>query len=202
VRLTFTTRAEDVTGAKGNASSAPLVGSEAQAFIETYIGTPVAARSLNDTMERTDLPTPKSLAKPAVVAKLPDAASEADLAIAAPTTLVDYLSRPNKSSDWIKVFIEHFYLSGEALNEIDLRRIYSRNVGYFGAPKTSLDKVAREKARYYRDWPRRHYELVAGSIDIKWKSDQVADVSFVYDYRVSAPKKKGHQGPRPRPPHL
>ena len=105
------------------------------------------------------------------------------------TSIVAYLSVPNKSSEWIKQFIKTFYLSGEALNDADIRRIYSQEIDYFGKP-TSIDKLARETAQYYRDWPQRHYELVPGSIDIKWKSDQVADVSFSYDYKVSAPKKR------------
>ena len=188
VRLAFATRAEDVSGVPDKPINAPIVGGAAQAFIESYVGQPAATRALNDTMERTDLPTPKSLAKPTTLAKAP-APEAMPEALNAPTSVVDYISLPNKSSDWIKVFIKNFYLSGEALSEADLRHIYSKEVNYFGK-RTSIDKVARETARYYRDWPKRHYELVPGSIDIKWKSAQVADVSFIYDYKVSAPKKK------------
>ncbi len=196
VRLAFAMRPQDVTDTAEKASTAPIVGSGAQAFIEFYVGKPVAVPPLNDTVKRTDLPTPQSLEdraldKPTVVAKLPppEHKPKAPPALDATTSVVDYLSMPNKSSEWIKVFIKNFYLSGEALNEADIRRIYSREIDYFGK-RTSIDKLARETAQYYRDWPQRHYELVPGSIDIKWKSDQIADVSFSYDYKVSAPKKK------------
>ena len=192
VRLAFASRADDEASVPEKSVGAPIVGSGAQAYIESYLGQPVAARSRNDTMERTDLPTPGSLAKPTALAKAPapEATPETPQALDATTSVVDYLSMPDKSSDWIKVFIKSFYLSGEALDEADLRRIYSHEVDYFGARKTTLDKVAREKARYYRDWPRRHYDLVPGSISIEWKSTQVADVSFTYDYTVFDPKKK------------
>ena len=192
VRLAFASRADDEASGPEKSVGAPIVGSDAQAYIESYLGQPVAARSRNDTMERTHLPTPEALAKPTKLAKLPapEATPETPHALDATTSVVDYLSMPDKSSDWIEVFIKSFYLSGEALDEADLRRIYSHEVDYFGARKMTLDKVAREKARYYRDWPRRHYDLVPGSISIEWKSTQVADVSFTYDYTVSAPNKK------------
>ncbi len=201
VRLAFAMRTQDVTDTAEPSGTTPIVGSGAQAFIQSYVGQPVAAPPLNDTVKRTDLPTPQSIdkkspdkqspEKPTVVAKLPppEPKPKAPPTSDATTSVVEYLSVPNKSSEWIKQFIKNFYLSGEALNEADIRRIYSQEIDYFGK-RTGIDKLARETAQYYRDWPQRHYELVPGSIDIKWKSDQIADVSFSYDYKVSAPKKR------------
>lgn len=111
-----------------------------------------------------------------------------------PRTLQGYLSLPDKTSDWVRVFIKDFYLSGEELDETDLRRIYSETVEYFGKRGVSLEKVSREKAGYYRDWPERHYALVPGSIAIDWKSDKIADITFLYDFRVASPKKGAHKG--------
>lgn len=111
-----------------------------------------------------------------------------------PRTLQGYLSLPDKTSDWVRVFIKDFYLSGEELDETDLRRIYSETVEYFGKRAVSLEKVSREKAGYYRDWPERHYALVPGSIAIDWKSDKIADITFLYDFRVASPKKGAHKG--------
>jgi Pentapeptide repeats (8 copies) len=111
-----------------------------------------------------------------------------------PRTLEGYLSLPDKTSDWIKVFIKDFYLSGEELDETDLRRIYSETVEYFGKRKVSLKKVSDEKASYYRDWPERRYALIPGSIAIKWKSDTIADITFLYDFKVASPKKGTHKG--------
>ncbi len=111
-----------------------------------------------------------------------------------PRTLQGYLSLPDKTSDWVRVFIKDFYLSGEELDETDLRRIYSETVEYFGKRAVSLEKVSREKAGYYRDWPERHYALVPGSIAIDWKSDKIADITFLYDFQVASPKKGAHKG--------
>ena len=57
-----------------------------------------------------------------------------------------------------------------------------------------LREVARAKQRYYRIWPKRHYELVPGSIVIKWKSDTVAEAIFLYRYAVSAPDQRSQNG--------
>ncbi|HEX9881270.1 MAG TPA: pentapeptide repeat-containing protein [Hyphomicrobium sp.] len=191
VRLAFAMHPDDGKGGPQDSKVAPVAGGSAQAPIESYVGQPVAAGRVQDTMKRIDLPKPTTLAK----AHAPDdGVPEALQAARAPTSVVDYLSMPNKSSDWIRVFIKDFYLSGKALDDGDLRRIYSREVDYFGQGKTSLDKVAREKAQYYRLWPSRHYELVPGSLDIAWKSTEVADVSFTYQYKVSAPNAKTSKG--------
>jgi hypothetical protein len=191
VRLAFAMHPGDGKGGPQNSQDAPVVGGSAQARIESYVGQAVAAGNVQDTMKRTDLPKPTTLAK----AHAPgDGVPEAPQAARTPTSVVDYLSKPNKSSDWIRVFIKDFYLSGKALDDGDLRRIYAHEVDYFGQGKTSLDKVAREKAQYYRLWPSRHYELVPGSLDIAWKSAEVADVSFTYQYKVSAPHKKTGKG--------
>ncbi len=186
VRLAFATRAEDAAGTPDKSIDAPMVGSVGKAPVQSYVGQPVTARAIDDTMKRTDLPKPTTLAN----AHVP----EAPQAPHSPTSVVDYLSMPNKSSDWIKGFIKDYYLSGAALEDADLRRIYSHRVEYFGKHKTSIDEVAREQARYYREWPNRHYELVPGSIAIKWKADKVADVSFTYRYEVSASDKRTSKG--------
>jgi len=110
------------------------------------------------------------------------------------SSVVDYLRTPQHSTEWVEIFIERFYLSTAELKEPDIRRIYSDPVDYFGKQHLNLDVVAREKAEYYRDWPKRHYVLVPGSIKVKWKSAKVADVTFLYDFKVSAPNKKAHSG--------
>jgi hypothetical protein len=186
VRLAFADRAEDAPGVTERSIDAPVVGDAAQSFIESYAGQPAAARSVNDP--RTDL------SKPARLAKAPAIELQAQQVPGTPTSVVDYFRTPSKSSDWIEVFIKDYYLSEEALDEADLRRIYSPKVDYFGERKTNLVEVAREKARYYRDWPTRHYELVPGSIDIEWKSADVANVTFLYDFKVSAPDKMTSEG--------
>ncbi len=188
VRLAFSKRSEGAAAAQDEATDAPIAGSAVGAPVESYVGNPVMTHSIEDTMERTDLPTPTKLAKASETTATPD------VPLHAPTSVVGYLSMPNKSSDWIKVFIKNFYLSGDALEESDLRRIYSHKVEYFGKPQTSIDEVAREKALYYREWPDRHYELVPDSIAIKWKSAHIADVSFTYLYKVSAPDKGTGKG--------
>ncbi len=190
VRLAFANRAEDVAGAGQKPAGTLDVGSAASVVAESYAGQPVEAHNVQDAMPRTDLPKPTTLAK----AQVPELPLKAPPAPRAPTTLLEYLSTPTRSSDWIKVFVKDFYLSEDALEERDLRRIYSKRVDYFGKHKTSLDEVAREKADYYQTWPERHYELVPGSIAIDWKSADVADVSFTYTYKVSAPGKKTASG--------
>jgi hypothetical protein len=210
VRLAFALGTEDIPGIQGKSINTPIVGDTAQAFIESYVGQPVQARSVGAPMKRADLPKPKPATKAPVKEVWADPArgpAEAPVEEAraeplqapvpqparAPTNVVEYLSTPTRSSDWIKVFIRDFYLSESALDEAAIRTIYSNEVAYFGK-STSLEKVAREKAQYYHEWPHRHYELVPGSIDIEWKSAEVADISFTYDYKVSAPRKKPSSG--------
>lgn len=204
----------------GPDAGGPIVSGNAKAYIESYLGSPVEQQSVAQVMDRTDLPLPETAtqAEPAPVieaetnaadtapageepepptttlARLP-AAPEPKPGPAPPNnTLVGYLSTPNKSSDWIKVFIKDYYLSGAELDESEIRQIYSSQVDYFGQPNVSLSKVAREKARYYRDWPERRYDLIPGSIAIDWKSDKVADVTFLYDFKVTSPTKGATQG--------
>lgn len=112
----------------------------------------------------------------------------------APKTVVEYLRTPKKSTEWVKAFIQHFYLSSSALEEDDIQQIYAEPLDYFGKRKTSLGEVAREKSEYYRHWPNRHYALIPGSISVDWKSPDVADVTFLYDFDVSAPHKKANKG--------
>ncbi len=202
VRLAFALGTEDIPGTQGTSINAPIVGGSAQAFIESYVGQPV---------KRVDLPKPKPTTKAPVKevwvepvgapAKTPvqEARAEpleapAPQAARAPTNVVEYLQTPTRSSDWIRVFIKDFYLSDTTLDESAIRTIYSDYVDYFGESKTSLEKVAREKADYYRHWPTRHYALVPGSIAIKWRTPEIADISFTYDFKVSAPKKKTSSG--------
>jgi hypothetical protein len=190
VRLAFATRSDDKP-------KAPEVGTGVQAHdgadeapIQSYVGQPAKPRKVEDSVQPTELPKPTTLAKAPVPELKPDTPEVSPQVQGAPTSVLEYLSFPKKSSDWIKVFIKDFYLSEDALPDADVRRIYSREVDYFGKHKTSIDEVAREKAEYYRQWPKRHYELVPGSIDIAWKSPDVADISFTYRYKVSAPKRK------------
>ncbi len=106
-----------------------------------------------------------------------------------PRTVIEYLSAPQHSPEWIETFIRDFYLKAPALDEDQIHKIYSDPVAdYFGTENVSLADIAREKADYYREWPKRHYELVPGSVSVKWSSDKIADVTFLYDFRVSAPK--------------
>ncbi len=111
-----------------------------------------------------------------------------------PATVVEYLKEPTKTTAWIETFIKKFYLSSAALSDQEIRSIYSEPMDFFGEKNVDLDRVAREKADYYAEWPKRHYKLVPGSIEVQWTSDSVAEVSFLYDFNVSAPEKPGNKG--------
>jgi hypothetical protein len=183
-------RLANVAPVRDKSVSTPIDGGKARALVAAYPGRPLAAGNVDETMRRIDLPKPATLAK----APAAEPAAEAPQAPSSPTSVVDYLRAPHNSSEWIGTFIKDFYLSGAAIEEADLRRIYAREVDYFGKRKTSLDQVTREKASYYRDWPDRHYELVPGSIVIEWKAPEIADVTFKYRYKVSSPGKKSGKG--------
>jgi hypothetical protein len=183
-------RLANVAPVRDKSVSTPIDGGKARALVAAYPGRPLAAGNVDETMRRIDLPKPATLAK----APAPEPAAEAPQAPSSPTSVVDYLRAPHNSSEWIGTFIKDFYLSGAAIEEADLRRIYAHEVDYFGKRKTSLDQVTREKASYYRDWPDRHYELVPGSIVIEWKAPEIADVTFKYRYKVSSPGKKSGKG--------
>jgi hypothetical protein len=111
-----------------------------------------------------------------------------------PATPVEYLKEPTKSIEWIETFIKKFYLSSAALSDADIKKIYSDPLEYFGEKNVSPDHVAQEMIKYYAQWPKRHYKLVPGSIKIEWVADGVADVSFLYDFEVSAPHKEPNKG--------
>jgi Pentapeptide repeats (8 copies) len=211
VRLAFALGTEDIPGTKGTSINAPVGGDTAQAYIESYVGQPVKARSVDAPMKRVDLPKPKPATKtpvkevwvepagapattPVQEARAEPLEAPAPQVAHAPTNVVEYLQTPTRSTDWIMVFIKDFYLSDTTLDESAIRTVYSDYVDYFGESKTSLEKVAREKADYYRHWPTRHYALVPGSIAIKWRTPEIADISFTYDFKVSAPQKKTSSG--------
>ena len=109
-------------------------------------------------------------------------------------TVVEYLKEPTKTTAWIETFIKKFYLSSAALSDEEIRSIYSEPMDFFGEKNVDLDRVSREKADYYVEWPKRHYKLVPGSIEVQWTSDSVAEVSFLYDFNVSAPQKQPNKG--------
>ncbi len=210
-RMTFALGGDDASRVQnGSDPSQPIVGGGAKAYVGSFVGKPVELQKASEMMQRTDLPPQETgtVTRDPAPAKKPEPAAEPEPAseplaptkAAAPTppvpeqkpshiTLAGYLSTPNKSSDWIKVFIKDYYLSGAELDGRDLRRIYASNIEYFGKRNVSLSKVAREKVQYYRDWPKRNYSLVPGSIAITWNSDKVADVTFLYDFEVSSEKK-------------
>jgi hypothetical protein len=111
-----------------------------------------------------------------------------------PATVVEYLKDPTKTTAWIETFVKKFYLSSAALSEEEIRSIYSEPMDFFGEKNVDLDRVSKEKADYYSEWPKRHYKLVPGSIEVQWTSDSVAEVSFLYDFNVSAPQKPANKG--------
>ena len=111
-----------------------------------------------------------------------------------PATVVEYLKDPTKTTAWIETFIKKFYLSSAALSEEEIRSIYSEPMDFFGEKNVDLDRVSKEKADYYSEWPKRHYKLVPGTIEVQWTSDSVAEVSFLYDFNVSAPQKPANKG--------
>ena len=111
-----------------------------------------------------------------------------------PATAIEYLKQPTKSTEWVETFIKKFYLSSTALKDPEIRQIYSDPMDYFGEKNVALDRVAREMADYYKQWPKRHYKLVPGSISVQWSSPDVAQVTFLYDFDVSSPHKPPNKG--------
>ena len=71
--------------------------------------------------------------------------------------------------------------------------VYAAKVDYFGSP-TPATEVARQKAAYYAQWPIRSYALIPGSLAVKWKSADRAEVVFSYRYRVAS--RKAHTAGR------
>ena len=216
VRLAFALGPKDVQDV-GVLRAPAQPGGASASPVEPLAGATTQTRSVLDPMPRIDLPNPPQVPrptqavkptvapaapvppKPTQVAKAapPDATPGAAAPVHAPGTpasVIQYLGTPQRTSEWVEVFIRDFYLSESALDEAQIRRIYSDPVDYFGQHKVDLREVARAKQRYYRIWPKRHYELVPGSIVIKWKSDTVAEAIFLYRYAVSAPNQRSQNG--------
>jgi hypothetical protein len=85
-------------------------------------------------------------------------------------------------------FVEHFYLSGEALDPTVIQTIYAPRVTYFGEGDTAVDVIAKDKVAYYERWPARTYTLVPNSLEVRQVGydGTLYDLSFIYDFRVAA----------------
>jgi Pentapeptide repeats (8 copies) len=196
VRMTFALGADEPAREPVKPAAAPsVVSHEEQAVIgseETDEAQGSRPHGAVETKQSSDLASPQLAARtptpPPAMAQSEGQPQER------PGTIGGALGAPEKSSNWIELFVRDVYLSGVRLEEPEIRRFYSKKVDYFGQRKVSLDKVAREKARYYSSWPKRHYDLVPGSISIDWQSDQVADVTFLYDFEVASPQKGATSG--------
>ena len=211
VRLAFAQGTQDVQD-DGVLRAPAQPGGASASPVEPLAGPTSEVRSVLEPMPRIDLPKPPQVPrptqavkptlapatpvppKPTQVAKAAPQEATPAHAPGSPASVIAYLSTPQRTSDWVEVFIRDFYLSESALDEAQIRRIYSDPVDYFGQHKLDLGEVARAKQRYYRLWPKRHYELLPGSIAIKWKSDTVAEATFLYRYAVSAPKQRSQNG--------
>lgn len=136
----------------------------------------------------------KEVSKPAAVTA-PAAAKPKTLDYPSyPGTLFEFLAKSERSPEWIQTFIERYYLSSDALDKASLQRVYSDRVDYFGTRDLSVREVARAQERYNRQWPIRRFQLVPGSMAIRWKTPDVAEVSFKYRFDVSAPNAGASTG--------
>ena len=93
----------------------------------------------------------------------------------------------------IEDLVTQHYLSGAALNDDTLHRIYTNTVVYFGR-RMALQEVSLRKAEYYRRWPNRSYALIDGTLVITWISANRAKVTFGYDYHVTSPRAVSEAG--------
>lgn len=196
VRMTFALGTDEPARAPVKPAAVPSVVSHGEQAVigseETHEFQGSRPHGAAETKQSADRPSPQLAARtptpPPAMAQLEGQPQER------PGAIGGALGAPERSSNWIELFVRDVYLSGVRLEEPEIRRFYSKKVDYFGQRKVSLDKVAREKARYYSSWPQRHYDLVPGSISIDWKSDQVADVTFLYDFEVASPQKGATSG--------
>lgn len=86
-------------------------------------------------------------------------------------------------------FVDRYYLGSGDMTLDDMRAIYASRVSYYGQRGTSLAAVIKDKVAYDKRWPTRRFELVPGTMEIRrtgWDG-QVYDISYVYDFAVSAP---------------
>jgi hypothetical protein len=201
------THGEIATPADANDPATPLVGAPAApsrlpAVPYGVVLTPGPSAAANPAPAAETAPAPA----PAAQAPADDPAATKlgfagqDLSALAkakkpPATVIEYMQEPVHSTEWVTTLIKKFYLSSAPLSPAEIKALYAEPLEhYFGEKGVSLDRVAQEKADYYKEWPKRSYKLVPGSLKVDWVSEGVAEVSFLYDFTVSAPDKEPNKG--------
>lgn len=86
----------------------------------------------------------------------------------------------------IERFVRGFYLSGDDVDEEQIRLLYGPRVDYFGRNGVSVGEIVRDKIGYYRRWPQRVFSLVEGTLDVRraGQGGESYDVAFEYDFEV------------------
>lgn len=89
-------------------------------------------------------------------------------------------------------FVTQFYLSGDNVSPDVLRGIYAAKVNYFGKRDTPLDKIVRDKLKYYARWPSREFTLQPGTLAIRplRNTGRIYELTFVYDFKVASGAKR------------
>jgi hypothetical protein len=149
--------------------------------------TPTAAEKQNALSPSDARPPAATPVKAAVADGAEKQHSEVRQNESSPDHLVEYLSKPTADSQWIRTFVEKYYLSGDALDDSQVRHIYAERVDYFGR-EVPLKDVARQKMDYYHQWPGRNYAMIPGTLTISWKSALLANVTFNYRFKVKSRK--------------
>lgn len=110
--------------------------------------------------------------------------SNGKVALDRPYSVESY--RPRPPADVIVSFLAKTYLQAHRLPFHQIRTLYRPAVNYFGHRKASIDFVLSEKARFYRKWPRRRYQLISDSVIISGHPHAagIYDVTFQYWYTI------------------
>jgi uncharacterized protein len=84
----------------------------------------------------------------------------------------------------VEFVTDEFHRTG-GMSPVELRRIYSDRVDYYGVPGKGVEAVIADKQAYGERWPERAFRIKAGTFKIAETDDlDVFDISYRYDFHV------------------
>lgn len=102
-------------------------------------------------------------------------------------------SRPVASI--LEDFIKAGYLGHGRANHVSEGALFAPEVEYYDKGRIPRDAVIADHAAYYAKWPKRTYEMIAGSLAFKVIDDATVEATFRYIFEVAnASKRLGGTG--------
>jgi hypothetical protein len=82
-------------------------------------------------------------------------------------------------------FIRDDYLGSGLAGHENAAALYAASVDYYGRAKVPRAAVISQKQAYYRKWPTRRYEVIAGTFAVRPGANDAVEIVFRYTYELS-----------------